>query len=111
MTNVDELYQQIIMLSNTVEGLIADANEAQCAELLAQRQSVLEELSHQVSLLTQEHKNPEILEQYQNFIKQLIVRDNDAVATIIDAKKSLTGQLSVQVKTKKALTAYQKFNI
>ena len=111
MTDLDELFHKISELSTQVENLVVDENEEECATLLSQRQVLLEDLSHQVSVLTQDQQNPTLLKQYQDFIQALIVRDNTAIKKVLDAKNQLTSKLVLRVKTKKALTAYQKFNI
>jgi hypothetical protein len=101
-----ELYQQIEQLSDKVESLIDAKNEADCAELLTQRQSLLEQLAKQVADISDANIAQQENDQYLTFLRRVQTRDNKYLALVQAQKQQIYTEQKQQSKTNKAIKAY-----
>lgn len=105
---VEQLFIKINELSSKVENLLESENEAECESLLLQRQSLLEQLADEVAELTDATPSDELLIQYRTFLKSIQKRDALSVQFALKQSQEISDKLSQQVKSKKAIKAYQK---
>ena len=68
---VEQLFRKINELSIQVEELLKIENEAECESLLAERQSLLEQLAEDVAELTVTTPSSELTDQYREFLKSI----------------------------------------
>jgi len=105
---VEQLFIKINELSSKVENLLESENEAECESLLLQRQSLLEQLADEVAELTDANPSDELFIQYRTFLKSIQKRDALSVQFALKQSQEITAKLSKQVKSTKAIKAYQK---
>jgi len=106
--SVELLFREIKELSSKVEDLLKSENEKECASLLAQRQSLLEKLAEDVAKLMGLNPSSEVSNQYREFLKSIQKRDTISIQFAINQSQEISAKLSKQVKSKKAIKAYQK---
>lgn len=103
----DSLCHQIITLTDQVESLLVAENEAECANLLLQRQKLLEQLKEHVDA-TQDVKALKIQQtKLRDFLLLIQQRDNTSISVVKAKAKELLGQGSQQAKGNKAIKAYR----
>lgn len=106
---IDSLFSQINLLSEQIETLLLEENEEQCPDLLAKRLSLLQALATVVEKSSNQPDSEMIQQGYQEFLLSIQARDQVAMASIEAQKQQILSKNNQQVKTKKALNAYQKF--
>lgn len=103
----DSLCQQIIALTDKVESLLVAEDEAECANLLLQRQKLLEQLKGYVDA-TQDAKELNFQQtKLRDFLLLIQQRDNSSILVVKAKAKELLGQGSKQAKGNKAIKAYR----
>ena len=105
---VEQLFNKINDLTTKVKNLLKSKNEEECASLLAQRQSVLEQLAKDVAILIEANPKNELSSQYREFLKSIQERDALSVQFAQKQSQEIIIKLKEQVKGKKAIKAYQK---
>jgi len=105
---VDQLFIEINELSSMVENLLESENEEECESLLLQRQSLLEQLAEEVAESTDKNSSDELIIQYHEFLRSIQKRDALSVQFALKQSQEITAKLSKQVKSTKAIKAYQK---
>jgi hypothetical protein len=105
---VDKLFKKIIELSSKVEELLKTENEAECESLLAQRQSLLEQLAEDVEKLTNANPSDELSAKYYDFLKSIQKRDILSIEFALKQRDEILVKRTTQEKGKKAIKAYQK---
>jgi len=105
---VDQLFIEINELSSMVENLLESENEEECESLLLQRQSLLEQLAEEVAESTDKNSSDELIIQYHEFLRSIQKRDALSVKFALKQSQEITAKLSKQVKSTKAIKAYQK---
>lgn len=105
---VEDLFNKINELSSQVEGLLKNEDEAECESLLNQRQLLLEQLSELVTKSTGGDTSSEQFIQYREFLKSIQKRDALSLQFAMKQCQELFAERSKQVKSKKAIKAYQK---
>jgi hypothetical protein len=105
---VELLFEKINDLSSNVEQLLESENEEECESLLVQRQSLLEQLAEEVAELTGTNPSSELSYQYREFLISIQKRDALSVKFALKQSQEISSKLSKQVKSKKAIKAYQK---
>jgi len=105
---IELAFRKINELSSKVEELLKSENEEECSSLLIQRQSLLEQLAEEVAELTDTNSSSELLSQYHEFLKSIQKRDALSVQFALKQSQEISDKLSQQVKSKKAIKAYQK---
>jgi len=106
--SVELLFEKINDLSSNVEQLLESENEEECESLLAQRQLLLEQLADEVAEITDTTPSSELVYQYREFLKSIQQRDALSVQFALKQSQEISSKLSKQVKSKKAIKAYQK---
>jgi len=91
-----------------VENLLESENEEECESLLLQRQSLLEQLAEEVAESTDKNSSDELIIQYHEFLRSIQKRDALSVQFALKQSQEITAKLSKQVKSTKAIKAYQK---
>jgi hypothetical protein len=105
---VELLFEKINDLSSNVEQLLESENEEECESLLAQRQLLREQLADEVAEITDTTPSSELVYQYREFLKSIQQRDALSVQFALKQSQKISSKLSKQVKSKKAIKAYQK---
>ena len=89
-----------------MEKLLEGEDEELCASLLTKRQTLLEQLASKVNETNTDVNTSE----YRDFLLAIQMRDQKALSLISIHQTELLKASNYQVKTKKALSAYQKFS-
>jgi hypothetical protein len=105
---IEQLFKKIKDLTTKVEDLLKSENEEECASLLAQRQSLLEQLAKDVARLVEENPTNELSSKYLEFLKSIQARDTLSIQFAQKQSQEITIKLTGQVKGKKAIKAYKK---
>ncbi|MFT5294060.1 MAG: cytochrome c556 [Colwellia sp.] len=105
---VEQLFSEIIELSTQVDNLLKNENEVDCESLLAQRQSLLENLAEQVKPLIKQDPSSNLSNQYYSFLKDIQQRDILSIKFALKQSKVIHAALTKQAKSNKAITAYKK---
>lgn len=104
MSNAVALFKEIESLSEQVEKLLEKEDESACADLLKQRQHLLESLAAL-------EKIGEVEQQaYFNFLISIQERDVQSVAFIASQKRKILSADVEQKKATKAVNLYQKYS-
>ena len=103
----DSLCQQIITLTDKVESLLVAEDEAECANLLLQRQKLLEQLKKNVDIIQDGKALNNQQDKLRDFLLSIQARDNSTILAVKAKAKELLGQGSQQAKGNKAIKAYR----
>jgi len=104
MSLIDSLIVEIDKLSGKIEYNLKNHNEEYCANLLSERQLLLEKLVDFSS-----HLDAKAFLYYQDFLRSIQTRDKIAKDDIFMQQKLLLSAGEQQSKTKQAMKAYNKF--
>ena len=103
----ESLCQQITQLSSKVESLLINEDEADCANILVQRQKLLEQLKQSVDEIKEPNELSVQQQKLHTFLLTIQTRDNLIIQSVKDKAQQLLGQGSQQAKGNKAIKAYR----
>lgn len=103
----DSLCQQINELTDKVESLLIEEDEADCASLLNKRQTLLEKLKQGVDDIQEPNKSAIQQAKLRVFLLAIQARDNRSIVSVKAKAQQLLGQGALQAKGNKAIKAYR----
>lgn len=103
----DSLCQKIEKLSQQVEQLIDDQDEANCVNLLTQRQALLEQLQQQVERIQDPSSLNLQREKLRSFFLSIQARDKNYTGILKEQTRQLLVKSAKNVQGKKAIKAYR----
>lgn len=104
----ERVFQEIVEISDKVDRLLKEKNEAECESLLIQRQSLLERSAEFIEQLKIETPLSKHILAYYALLKEIKARDKASVQYALKQSQELLEASSKQVKGKKAIKAYRK---